>query len=179
MLRKGFTKPKLLMNLNLILKRPRKLAGKAIANLISHHHHHHHGAAAASHDAQLQLSTPRGDEYEFSCSNTPNYSFFSKRDPCQFFACAHAPLTLDDDTAAVNDALKVALEMVGDKKGKDVVVEASPALHWSGRTRAVRKVRITDSPFPVTDGDDDGKHQVDEAAEVFINMFYKELRTQG
>ncbi|KAI9107774.1 hypothetical protein K1719_021110 [Acacia pycnantha] len=35
MLQKGFTKRKLLMDLNLMLKRPGKLAGKAIANLSS------------------------------------------------------------------------------------------------------------------------------------------------
>ncbi|XP_054782065.1 uncharacterized protein LOC129289325 [Prosopis cineraria] len=171
MLRKGFAKGKLMMDLNLMLKRRGKLAGKAIANFISHHHHH----GSSADDASLQFSTAR--EYEFSCSNTPNYSFFSKRHPRHLFACAHAPLTSDDDAVAVNNALTVALEMLDDKKGKDVV-EASPALPWFRRTRTVRQVRVTDSPFPVQDGNDDRDDQVNEAAEEFITRFYKELRKQ-
>ncbi|XP_028798050.1 uncharacterized protein LOC114753533 [Neltuma alba] len=121
MLPKCFAKGKLLMELNLMLKRPGKLAGKAIANFISHHHHHcHHGTSAASHDAHLRFSTAL--EYEFSCRKTPNYGFFSKHHLRRFFACAHVPLTLDDDdAAAVNNALKVALEMVSDKKRMDGV----------------------------------------------------------
>ncbi|KAI9070520.1 hypothetical protein K1719_047517 [Acacia pycnantha] len=177
---KGFTKPKLLMHLNLMLKLPGKLAGKAIANLISHHHHHHshHGISAASHGASLQFCTAR--EYEFSCGNAPKYSFFSKRHiiPRHSPACAHAPLTLDDDAVEVNNALKLVSEMLEyDKKGK-AVVEASPAVPASGRTRMVRQVRVTDSPFPVQDCVD-GDHQVDKAAAEFINSFYMELMKQG
>ncbi|KAI9107785.1 hypothetical protein K1719_021121 [Acacia pycnantha] len=175
MLRKGLTKPKLLMHLNVMLKCPGKLAGQAIVDLISHHRHHsHHGT---SENAHLQFTTAR--EYEFSCSKTPKYSFFAKHRhiPRDFFACAHAPLTLDDDTAAVNNALKVALEMVDDKKCKDMVAESAPALPASGKT--VRPVRVTDSPFPVQDGDGGGDHQVDKAAEEFIERFFNELRKQG
>ncbi|XP_028778920.1 uncharacterized protein LOC114735401 [Neltuma alba] len=176
MLRKGLTKPKLLMDLNLMLKRPGKLAGKAIANLISHHHHCHHGGSAASHDVHLQFST--ASEYEFSCSNSPSYSFFSKRHFSRhFLACAHAPLTLDDDAVVVNNALKVALEIIDDKKCKDVA-EASPALPRSGPTQTARPVMVTDSPFPVQDGNDDGDHRVDKAAEQFIERFFRELRKQ-
>ncbi|KAI9107837.1 hypothetical protein K1719_021173 [Acacia pycnantha] len=176
---KGFTKPKLLMHLNLMLKLPGKLAGKAVANLISHHHHSHHGISAASHDAPLQFCTAR--EYEFSCGNAPKYNFFSKRHtiPRHFPACAHAPLTLDDGAVEVNNALKLVSEMLKyDKKGK-AVMEASPAVPASGRTRMVRQVRVTDSPFPVQYCDDDGDHQVDKAAEEFINSFYMELMKQG
>ncbi|XP_054779554.1 uncharacterized protein LOC129287428 [Prosopis cineraria] len=174
MLRKGFAKRKLVMGLNLMLKRPGKLASKAIANFISHHHHH----GSSADDAPLQFSTAR--EYEFSCSNTPNYSFFSKRRHARhLFACAHAPLTLDDDVVVVNNALKKALEMLDDDKYKDAV-EASPALPGFGRTptATARQLRVTDSRFPVQDGDNDRDDQVDEAAEEFIKRFYKELRKQ-
>ncbi|KAI9107786.1 hypothetical protein K1719_021122 [Acacia pycnantha] len=176
MLQKGLTKPKLLMHLNVMLKCPGKFAGKAIVDLISHHRHHSHHAT--SKNAHLQFTTAR--EYEFSCSNTPKHSFFSKHRhiPRHFFACAHAPLTLDDDTAAVNNVLKVALEMLDDKKCKDVV-EAAPTLPVSGRTQTVRPVRVTDSPFPVQDRDGGGDHQVDKAADEFIERFFNELRKQG
>ncbi|KAI9107759.1 hypothetical protein K1719_021095 [Acacia pycnantha] len=170
-LRKGFTKRKLLMGLNLMLKRPGKLAGKAFANLISHHHHCHHGSFAASQDAQLQFSTAR--EYEFSCSNTPKYGFITKRHivPRHFLACAHAPLTVDEDTVAVNNVFNnVVMEMLNDKEYK-AVVEASPALAATGRTRTVR--------VTVQDGNDDGDNQIDKAAEEFIERFFMELRKQG
>lgn len=183
---KGFTKPKFFMHLNLMLKLPAKLAGKAFANLIHHHHRHNHHSSAApsSLDTPLHFFTPR--EYEFSCSNTPNYyTFFSNNKrhlPRHFLACTHAPPTLDDDTvvAEVNNALNMvaALEMRDDKKGKGVMVEAySPVVSRSGPNRAIRQVRVTDSPFPVHGGG--GDHLVDMAAEEFIESFYKELRKQG
>ncbi|XP_028798053.1 uncharacterized protein LOC114753536 [Neltuma alba] len=175
MLRKGFNKPKLLMDLSLMLKRPGKLAGKAIADLITHHHHCHHGSSTASDDTYLRFSTAR--EYEFSCSNKPNYSFFSKRHPRRFFTCAHAPLTLDDDVVTVNNALQVALDKLDDQKCKHAV-DASPALPGFGRTPTVRQLRVTDSPFPVQDGSDDGDHRVDNAAEEYIERVFKELRKQ-
>ncbi|KAF7843395.1 uncharacterized protein G2W53_000300 [Senna tora] len=186
MLRKGISKGKLMLDLNIFLKRRTKLAGKAIANLISLHHHH--AAAASSPDAaaaHLQFSAARG-EYEFSCSNTPNnylHNFFPTKHNrhSHFFACAHAPLTLDDDVAGVNNALRVTLEMLENNKGKSVVeaAAASPALPGFGRTPMARQLRVTDSPFPVQDGDEDRDHQVDKAAEEFIKRFYKELRKQA
>ncbi|XP_054782370.1 uncharacterized protein LOC129289602 [Prosopis cineraria] len=174
MLRKRFAKAKLLMDLNLMLKRPGKIAGKAIANLISLHHHG--SFAAYNNDASLHFSTAR--EYEFSCGNTPNYSFFSKRrHPLHLFDCAHTPLTLDDDAVVVNNALKKALEMLDDNKYSDVA-KGSPALTGFGRTPAARQMRVTDSPFPVKDGNDEKDDQVDEAAEEFINRFYRGLKKQ-
>ncbi|XP_014500480.1 uncharacterized protein LOC106761442 [Vigna radiata var. radiata] len=169
MMRKGISKGKLMMDLNVMLKRRSKLAGKAIANLISHHHH------AASHDSHLQFSAPR--EYEFSCSNTPSaFSFpaIGKRHR-HFFACVHAPPTHDDDSVTMN-AVKTVLEMLNN----DVKVEttSSPALPGFGRSPMVRQLRVTDSPFPLRDSDQDNDHQVDKAAEEFIKRFYKELKKQ-
>ncbi len=57
------------------------------------------------------------------------------------------------------------------------MVEASPALPGFGRSPMVRQLRITDSPFPLRDIDEDSVH-VDKAAEEFIERFYKELRQQ-
>lgn len=173
MMRKGIFKGKLIMDLNVMLKRRSKLAGKAIANLMSHHHHHHHHGA--SHDSHAQFSAPR--EYEFSCSNTPNaFSFpaIGKRHR-HFFACVHAPPTQDDDAVTVN-AVKAVLEMLNN----DVKVEtaASPALPGFGPSPKVRQLRVTDSPFPLRDSDQDNDHQVDKAAEEFIKRFYKELKKQ-
>ncbi|EPS58246.1 hypothetical protein M569_16570, partial [Genlisea aurea] len=49
-----------------------------------------------------------------------------------------------------------------------------------GRTPVVRQLRITDSPFPATEvEDDDGGGGVDRAAEEFIRRFYRELKHQN
>ncbi|XP_028756183.1 uncharacterized protein LOC114715476 [Neltuma alba] len=172
MLRKGVSKGKLMMDLNMMLKRRRKTAGKVISNLMFPHHHD-----GSSH---LQYSGQR--EYEFSCSNTPNNFFLpvgsSKRhrqsrhthqSHAHLFACAHAPPTQDDEVV-----VKAVLAMLNN----DVMIEASsPALPGFGRSPMVRQLRVTDSPFPLRDTDED--HQVDKAAEEFIKKFYKELKNQS
>ncbi|MED6118888.1 hypothetical protein PIB30_006679 [Stylosanthes scabra] len=170
MLRKGISKGKLILELNnMVLKRRRKLAGKAIANLMMFHHHHNP-------DMHLQqFSTTR--EYEFSCSNTPE-NFFSKlHRKNKFFTRSHAPHECNDDVMTVS-AVKAVLEMLNNNN--EGVVEASPALPGFGRSPMVRQLRVTDSPFPVSDEatEFDKDHQVDKAAEEFIKRFYKELRKQ-
>ncbi|XP_057726045.1 uncharacterized protein LOC130941522 [Arachis stenosperma] len=180
MLRRGISKGKLMMDLNMFLKRRRKLAGKAIYNLMFHHHHH-------SNNPNLQFSAPR--EYEFSCSNTPNNHYFfpigkrHRNHNHHFFACTHAPPTLDDDVVTAN-ALKAVLEILNNNNNNNnndqvmmAMVEASPALPGFGRSPMVRQLRVTDSPFPLYNDDKDD-HQVDKAAEEFIKRFYKELRKQ-
>ncbi|CAK8560244.1 unnamed protein product [Lathyrus sativus] len=161
MLRKGISKGKLMMDLNMMLKRRGKLAGKAITNLMFPHHH--------------GSSTSR--DYEFSCSNTPNYKFVlnNKRQHRNnhFFACAHAPLTQDDDIVTVN-AVKTMLENM--VNNHEAMVEASPALPGFGRTPKARQLRVTDSPFPADDTDTVA--EVDMAAEAFIKRFYLQLRKQ-
>ncbi|XP_050382036.1 uncharacterized protein LOC126798976 [Argentina anserina] len=178
MLRKGISKRKLLLDLNMMMKRG-KLASKALSNLMFHHHH---GASGASSAAATQR------EYEFSCSNTPKYPFHlmgGKRrshHSSHFFACAHAPATEEDDVAAMN-AVKAVLEILNNHEVV-AAVEASPmptpfqtpSLPGFGRSPMVRQLRITDSPFPLREADEDS--HVDKAAEEFIEKFYKNLRHQ-
>ncbi|XP_023514516.1 uncharacterized protein LOC111778773 [Cucurbita pepo subsp. pepo] len=188
LLRKGISKSKLMLDLNLMTKRG-KLAGKAISNLMFHHHYHAAAAASPSSSSPPtstgQLPFPIGaDEYEFSCSNSPAFPAFhvGKRRRNQnhnpFFACAHAPDTLDDDAAAVN-AVNAVVEILNNHTGASSTppIPASPALPGFGRTpRRVRQLRITDSPFPLQDANADPL--VDKAADEFISRFYKELRLQ-
>ncbi|KAF3450697.1 hypothetical protein FNV43_RR06786 [Rhamnella rubrinervis] len=175
MLRKGISKRKLLVDLNMMMKRG-KIASKALGNLMFHSHHfsgsNSSRRGSGNHD-HPNLSFAAQREYEFSCSNTPAYLFPKRRHQAHnFFACAHAPATLDDDVAGAN-AVKAVLEMLNN----DVVhVEASPALPGFGRSPMVRQLRITDSPFPLRNVDEDS--HVDEAAEEFIKRFYKDLRSQ-
>ncbi|KAK2654668.1 hypothetical protein Ddye_014524 [Dipteronia dyeriana] len=173
MLRKGLSK-KLLVDLNMMLKRG-KIAGKALGKLMhthSHHHNHH-----SNHHYNNHHVGP--NEYEFSCSNTPAYTFPSfhlgkkKLINSHFFGCAHAPSTLEDDT------VKVVLEMLNNNNNNinEIAVEASPALPGFGRSPFVRQLRITDSPYPLRDIDETNGY-VDKAAEEFIQKFYKELKKQ-
>ncbi|KAJ4832098.1 hypothetical protein Tsubulata_038070 [Turnera subulata] len=189
MLRKGISKRKLMVDLNMMLKRGNKIASKAIGNLMFHHHHGH---PDRRHQYASYAAAPPPCEYEFSCSNTPTYTLpfhASKRrhhhhHHNSFFACAfQAPPTQDDDMGATMTAVKLALEMLNsnssNNNSSDVVlpVEASPMLPGFGRSPMVRQLRITDSPFPLRDVDDDNGI-VDKKAEEFIERFYKELRQQ-
>lgn len=45
-----------------------------------------------------------------------------------------------------------------------------------GHSPAVRQLRVTDSPFPVKDNEENP--QVDKDAEEFIKKFYKDLKQQ-
>ncbi|GER45010.1 retinal dehydrogenase 1 [Striga asiatica] len=94
-------------------------------------------------------------EYEFSCGNSP--LIFGRR-------AVASPLDAR--------ALAAALEIVGLSAG------ASPALPGFGPSPMVRQLRITDSPFPVRDSEEDSR-VVDEAAEEFIARFYKDLKRQN
>jgi hypothetical protein len=174
MLRKGISKGKLMMDLNMMLKRRSKLAGKAIANLMFHHHSHHNNSGSTSSHRSHQFTASR--EYEFSCSNTPHHFFpIGKRHRSHnnFFTCAHVSPTQDDDVATMS-AMKAVLEMLNNDQ---TIVEASPALPEFGRSPMVRQLRVTDSPFPLKN-DDEKDNQVDKAAEDFINRFYSQLRRQ-
>ncbi|KAM0853202.1 hypothetical protein ACQ4PT_051232 [Festuca glaucescens] len=84
MLRKGMSKRKLSMDLQLLLQRS-KIAGKALGKLITAHGHHDDLPAAQKGppppfsgralDPSLAIYHPHGAgrEVEFSCSNTPSY----------------------------------------------------------------------------------------------------------
>ncbi|KAJ9568414.1 hypothetical protein OSB04_004380 [Centaurea solstitialis] len=177
MLKKGINKRKLLLDLNMMIKRG-KLAGKALQNLMFHHHtnwaaftsaatnrrHHHHSRHPIS---ISNIPNPPMDEYEFSCSTSPVA-------PLSFFSSHKKQKKAEDvDLMAVNAAvLKAAMEMVQSEA-------SSPVLPGFGRSPVVRQLRVTDSPFPVSGADEEADHRVDEAAERFISRFYNDLRRQN
>lgn len=188
MLRKGISKRKLLLDLNMMMKRGKIASKAAISNLMTFHT----GGGSTSFrrssaDSRVSsFSAPPG-EYEFSCSNTPNYMPFNLGKPRRhhhahnFFGCAHAPPTLDDDAVTAN-ALKAVLEILNNDQAVTMAataaVEASPALPGFGKSPMVRQLRITDSPFPLREADHEDSRHVDEAAEEFIKRFYKDLSHQ-
>ncbi|KAG8388360.1 hypothetical protein BUALT_Bualt02G0117700 [Buddleja alternifolia] len=150
MLRKGISKGKLLADLSMLMKRG-KIAGKAaIDNLMFHHH------------AAVSTSGRRPDgEYEFSCSNSPAYPIFHLKKRKH----SHAPPPPTEE-----ELMAAAMEMINS-------AAASPVLPGFGPSPMVRQLRVTDSPFPLREIEEDNR--VDEAAEKFIMKFYKDLRQQN
>ncbi|XP_077211140.1 uncharacterized protein LOC143846563 [Tasmannia lanceolata] len=175
MLRKGISKRKLMVDLNLMMKRG-KIVSKAIGNLMFHHHHTSHRSTAVH-----VSSSVAPNEYEFSCSNSPAFPFhvnkiiknhphfFQNRPHHHYFSCIHAGPTEDDVVVAT---LQKTLENLNFE-----MPEVSPLPVFIGRSPVkVRQVRITDSPFPLMNADDDC--HVDKEAEEFIKKFYEQLRLQ-
>ncbi|XP_073136305.1 uncharacterized protein [Henckelia pumila] len=165
MLRKGISKAKLLSDLSMMIQRG-KIAGKAaIHNLMFHHH-----LAAASYSGRRSHDAAGGGqlEYEFSCSNSPAYypTFHLPSFHINKRKHSHAPPAID------GELLAAALEMINS-------AAASPALPGFGPSPMVRQLRITDSPFPLSNERIDGDDRVDEAAEEFIMKFYKDLKKQN
>ncbi|CAJ1951677.1 unnamed protein product [Sphenostylis stenocarpa] len=119
----------------------------AKAILHLHRHHNHHDAIY-----------PRCD-YEFSCSNSPaaTFPFHVIKRSKQRSRFPHY-----DDVSTVQRVL----EILNNK------TEDSPLRKSSNG----RKVRVTDSPFPMKEEEED--NQVDVAAEEFIKRFYKDLNLQ-
>ncbi|PHU15070.1 hypothetical protein BC332_16275 [Capsicum chinense] len=165
MLKKGLSsKRKLIFDLNLLMKRG-KIAGKtAIQNLMFHDHKNTQGHHSSS-----------KDYYEFSCSNNSAFHLpfhLNKRINKQ----SHLEHVIEehDDVSMMNAAVLKALEMIQSET-------ASPALPGFGRTPTVRQLRITDSPFPLRDGADEGDmmSHVNEKADEFISRFYRDLRREA
>ncbi|OIT20476.1 PREDICTED: uncharacterized protein LOC109220110 [Nicotiana attenuata] len=181
MLRKSISKRKLMLDLNLIMKRGKIASKAAIQNLMLHHTHQWSNTQRRSHDKSLPFSPPHNynnnnNDYEFSCSNSPVHDYpnfhlpFNKRNKNKYCSDNGNYISTEDDVVVVNAAVMKALEMIQSET-------ASPALPGFGRTPMVRQLRITDSPFPLRDVEDNS--HVDEAAEAFISKFYRNLRRQA
>ena len=83
---------------------------------------------------------------------------------------------------ATMNAVKAVLEILNNNNdSNNMAMEAaaaSPMLPGFGQTPLVRQLRITDSPFPLRDVDEDNGY-IDKAAEDFINWFRKGLKQQN
>ncbi|KAK9048556.1 hypothetical protein SSX86_032480 [Deinandra increscens subsp. villosa] len=162
MFKKNISKRKLLLDLNLMMKRG-KIAGKALQNLIMLHN-------------RRSNPPPPTEDYEFSCTNTPVYplSLFTTHKKNRNYKTTSqknvpkSAISDEHDQIFVDAAMIKALEML-------TSATASPAVF--GKSPMVRQLRITDSPFPLSNGEEDS--YVDEAADKFIMKFYKELRRQN
>ncbi|KAL9232113.1 hypothetical protein vseg_007256 [Gypsophila vaccaria] len=150
-LRKTINKKKLLLDLNLLIKRGKFVAGKTLTNLLFHHHQTRHVSA-----------TLFEDEYEFSCTNTPLYRHYF----------TNITKSKNNDHLDKITSVDQMWEMLAERSNRDKL-----ELNGGRRSPTVsRKLRITDSPYPVDN--EGGDLRVDEAADEFIKRFYDQLRQQ-
>lgn len=176
-----------MMELNLLVKRGKLAAGKAIAgSLMLHHHYAGFTCRSSSHDAHLSFVSPR--DYEFSCSNSPAFPFHAravihnklqrKRNSYtnNLFNRFNAKSSSSryDDVSAVQ---KVLIDMLSTQSQQHEINSTTSFFPGFGKSPIGRQLRITDSPFPLDDVDGGDSH-VDKAAEEFINKFYKDLHLQ-
>ncbi|KAI3711597.1 hypothetical protein L1987_70136 [Smallanthus sonchifolius] len=160
MLKKNLSKNIPWFELHMVLKRSTKLAGKAIGNLLLDHH------TLSCRPSNIHTTFIAPVEYEFSCSDTP--LFYAKRK-------THRRSHKDDHKMVIHNVKKV-FEILNDYES--VEPEKSPLTELGlGESRNVRQLRVTDSPFPEDNTEEDSL-QVDKKAEEFIKNFYKELKQQ-
>ncbi|XP_061349031.1 uncharacterized protein LOC133294396 [Gastrolobium bilobum] len=164
MIRKGLvSKRKLIMDMNLMMKKG-KLLRKSLGNLMSSHHHHH------------SKSLARGgygiQEYEFSCSNSPNPVFFHvpKRKHHFNFPCINTPEVIEEKANEL-----VALECEEEPKAV-VLVPKTPEYMFNLRFDSSVRVSNYSSEDENEEG---GNGEVDDQAEDFIRRFYEQLRMQS
>ncbi|KAF9662275.1 hypothetical protein SADUNF_Sadunf18G0036100 [Salix dunnii] len=169
---KGMLKSKVLLDLHFLMKRG-KILGKALNEIIVQQHN---TLSCISQDVHMSFISPR--EYEFSCSGSPAYKFYSHKHP--YYRAKRRKLLDHYKHARFHAPSQDGDDRLSSACGGDVVVEASPLVgsaRWFGTwSPLVRQVRITDSPFTMRDADEDC--HVDKEAEKFIEMFHKQLRLQ-
>lgn len=169
MMRKGLmSKRKLIMDMNLKMKRG-KVLGKSLGNLIFHHH----SRSADSRGFGLQ-------EYEFSCSNSPNPVFFHagkrKNHHHYFPSITHFPcINVQDDPDENEEPRPVVLlpniefSPVSDlPAGEKITSMVSPS-----------SIRLSNYSSEEEENDSGRERQVDNEAEEFITRFYEQLRIQS
>ncbi|KAJ6372978.1 hypothetical protein OIU76_027332 [Salix suchowensis] len=172
MIQKGVLKSKVMLDLHFLMKRG-KILGKALNEIIVQQHN---TLSCISQDVHMSFISPR--EYEFSCSGSPAYKFYSHKHP--YYRAKRRNLLDHYKHARFHAPSQDGDDLVSSACGGDAVVEASPLVgsaRWFGTwSPLVRQVRITDSPFTMRDADEDC--HVDKEAEQFIEMFYRQLRLQ-
>ncbi|KEH17422.1 Avr9/Cf-9 rapidly elicited protein [Medicago truncatula] len=157
MLKKNIAKSKKVAQLNLLLKRSKLAAIKAIANPLTLRHH-------------LFASFISPNDYEFSCSNSPAVIKFLNKNKNHHRGCHH------DDVSTIQKVLEILNKVDASSFSSPSPLVTFPGF---GKSPVGKKFRVTDSPFPLKEeeGDDDHSH-VDVAAEEFIKKFYKNLNLQ-
>ncbi|KAI3775548.1 hypothetical protein L1987_50127 [Smallanthus sonchifolius] len=176
MVKKGLLKNIPWFEIHMMLKRSTKIAGKAIGNLLLDHQ----TLTCRPNDIQTTFIAPI--EYEFSCSNTP--IFYPKRKTNRHRYSAGAGngkgglhrQSHKNQELTVNSVRK-AFDILNSSEPEPETEKSPLTLLGFGESANVRQLRVTDSPFPVSNTEEDTL-QVDKAAEEFIKNFYNELKQQ-
>lgn len=169
MIRKGLiSKRKLMMDMNMFMKRG-KLLRKSLSNLIHHHHHHH--------SKQVTRTNFGMQEYEFSCSNSPNPVFFhvSKRKH-HYFPCINTPDVMEDYP---EEHKAVVLVPKTPEYTFNFQFDASDYIPGETRSPLLSPFAVRVSNYSSEDENDAGNVHVDNEAEEFIKKFYQQLRVQS
>ncbi|GMJ07658.1 hypothetical protein like AT4G32860 [Hibiscus trionum] len=158
MVRKGFSKGKLVLDdLQFLMKRG-KVMGQALSEA---------SLSCMSRDVQLSFVFPM--EYEFSCRTSPSHRPYvplhrQKRKPGRYGYYAARSQTRDGvgfggcrEAGHYESPLPKALVIPKGRRGKKISRE---------------------SPLVLKDRREDDEYRVDEAAEEFIQSFYTQLRLQ-
>ncbi|XVE97594.1 hypothetical protein REPUB_Repub03eG0032900 [Reevesia pubescens] len=158
MLRKGFSKSKLVLDdLQFLMKRG-KFMGKALNELIMVTNHA--SMSCKSRDVHMSFVSPM--EYEFSCTTSPTHQ------PYIPFHASKRKHRYPYTRSRNRDGM-----VFGAMGCKDAGDYESPLVVPKGRRVHIRN----ESPLVLNDHEDE-EFRVDEAAEEFIQSFYKQLRLQ-
>ncbi|KAK7847813.1 uncharacterized protein LOC112015919 [Quercus suber] len=175
MIRKGLiSKRKLIMDMNLMMKRG-KLLRKSLSNLMSHHHHSKN-MARAGYGIQ---------EYEFSCSNSPNPVFFHvPKRKHHYFPCINAPEVLEEVEEPLPQPQQEPKAVVLVPKTPEYTFNfrfdhASDFASGEKRSPLLSPFSVRVSNYSSEDENEGESEQVDHEAEEFIRRFYEQLRVQS
>nr|XP_004513033.2 uncharacterized protein LOC101510669 [Cicer arietinum] len=163
MLRKVIAKSKVISELNLLVKRGKIAAVKAITNALTLRHY---SSAAVS-----SFVSPH--DYDFSCSNSPTVIKFHNKKKNNHHRYHHHQC---HDVSTVQKVLEILNDMETSSFSSP-----SPLVALSGFDKSPigkKQLRITDSPFPLKEEEGEDYSHVDIAAEEFIKRFYKNLNLQ-
>ncbi|XP_071715290.1 uncharacterized protein [Rutidosis leptorrhynchoides] len=176
MLKKGVSKNIPWFEIHMMFKK----STKAIGNLLIDHHQ---TLTCRPNNIHSTFIPPR--DYEFSFNNTPFFiipkrkhrnKHNNKYDSHHHHHHHHHQLTVDN-VKRVFDMLN-GYEQTTPYSNTVIEPEKSPlSLLGFGDGKSVRQLRVTDSPFPVNNNEEDS-FQVDKMAEEFIENFYNELKQQ-
>ncbi|XP_045789661.1 uncharacterized protein LOC123884580 [Trifolium pratense] len=162
MLTKNIAKSKMVAELNLLLKRGKLAAVKAIANTLTLRHHH--SATASS------FVSPH--DYEFSCNNSPAIIKFHNKNKNNRRHHHHHQYT---DFSTVQKVLEILNDVDASSFSSPSPLVTFPGF---GKSPIGKRIRVTDSPFPLKEEEGVDHSHVDVAAEEFIKRFYKNLNLQ-
>ncbi|XP_054779898.1 uncharacterized protein LOC129287693 [Prosopis cineraria] len=174
MMRKGvISKRKLIMDMNLMMKKG-KLLRKSLSNLMSSHHHYH--------SKSVTRGGGFGMEYEFSCSNSPNPGFLHlhKRKHHFNLPCINHPQVVDEEETEPEPPKAMVLMPKTPDYAFNLRFDPSDFAAGDRRSPLPSPFSVRISNFSsVDDSEEPGNGLVDDQAEDFIRRFYEQLRMQS